>query len=73
MGGKVQFFVPSIFALLIGNVFYSYSPVWKIGKHFKWAPKLISISEEYLMQLFNVLSKNEIPHASLLTSLIFLI
>ena len=39
----------------------SYSPGWKIAKHLKWNPKLTSLAEEYLMRLFYVSRKEDIP------------
>jgi len=40
----------------------SYSPGWKIAKNFRWTPKMTSLAEEYLMRLFGVSSKDQIPH-----------
>jgi len=39
----------------------SYSSGWKIAKHLRWTPKLISLAQEYLMRLFNVPRKEDVP------------
>lgn len=43
----------------------SYSPGWKIAKHLRWTPKLTSIAQEYLMRLFKVPYKEDVPPVSL--------
>jgi hypothetical protein len=42
----------------------SYSPGWNIAKHLRWNPELTSLAEEYLMRLFHVSRKEDMPPVS---------